>query len=101
MLANSQPLLIVLPAWWLYGEAVSARRTVGLAFGFAGLVLVALPGGGGGGGGLSLLAAAAITTGTLLARRIGGLDLVAVSAWHFVIGGGGAGRSRRHHRGRA
>ena len=87
VLANSQPLLIVLPAWWLYGEAVSARSTAGLAFGFAGLALVALPGGGGGGSGLSLLAAAAITTGTLLARRIGRLDLVAVSALHFVLGG--------------
>ncbi len=87
VLANAQPLLILLPAWWLYGEAVSVRTAVALAVGFAGLVIVALPGGGGAGAGLSLLAAASITTGTLLARRIGGLDVVAVSAWHFLIGG--------------
>ena len=87
VLANAQPLLILLPAWWLYAEAISVRTAVALAVGFAGLVIVALPGGGGAGAGLSLLAAASITTGTLLARRIGGLDVVAVSAWHFLIGG--------------
>ena len=87
VLANAQPLLILLPAWWLYGERVSARAAVPLAGGFAGLVLVALPGGGGRGAWLSLLAAAGITGGTLLSRRLGGLDLVMVSAWHFVIGG--------------
>jgi len=87
VLANAQPLLILLPAWWLYGEAVSVRTTVALVVGFAGLVVVALPGGGGSGAGLSLLAAASITTGTLLARRLGGLDVVAVSAWHFLLGG--------------
>ncbi len=87
VLANAQPLLILLPAWWLYGEVVSVRTAVALALGFAGLVIVAVPGGGGAGAGLSLLAAASITTGTLLARRIGGLDVVAVSAWHFLIGG--------------
>lgn len=87
VLANAQPLLILLPAWWLYGEAMSVRTTIALVVGFAGLVVVALPGGGGSGAGLSLLAAASITTGTLLARRLGGLDVVAVSAWHFLLGG--------------
>ena len=87
VLANAQPLLILLPAWWLYGEAVSVRTAIALAVGFAGLVVVALPGGGGAGAGLSLLAAVSITAGTLLARRIGGVDVVAVSAWHFLIGG--------------
>ena len=87
VLANAQPLLILLPAWWLYGEAVSVRTAIALAVGFAGLVVVALPGGGGAGAGLSLLAAVSITAGTLLARRIGGIDVVAVSAWHFLIGG--------------
>ena len=87
VLANAQPLLIVLPAWWLYGEAVSPRTAAALGLGFAGLVIVALPGGGGNGAGLSLLSATAITSGTLLARRIGDLDVVAVSGWHFFIGG--------------
>lgn len=88
VLANAQPLLILLPAWLLYGEAVTPRLTIALVVGFAGLLVVAVPGGGGGGAGLSIVAAAAITAGTLLARRVGHLDLVMVSAWHFLIGGG-------------
>lgn len=87
VLANAQPLLILLPAWWFYGEAVSARTAVALAVGFAGLLLVGLSGGGGSGAALSLLAAAGITGGTLLARRLAGADLLVVSGWHFVIGG--------------
>ncbi|HEY3547351.1 MAG TPA: DMT family transporter [Propionicimonas sp.] len=88
VLSNAQPLLILLPASWLYGEKVTPRTSVALAVGFAGLLVVALPGGGGRGALLSLLAAAAITGGTLLARRLGDLDVVVVSAWHFLIGGG-------------
>ena len=87
VLANAQPLLIVLPAWWLYGERVESRTVTGLALGFVGLLVVAVPGGGGTGAGLSLLAAAAITAGTLLARRLAHLDLVTTTAWHFVVGG--------------
>lgn len=89
VLANAQPLLILLPAWWLYREPVSVRTFGALAVGFTGLVVVAGPGGGGSGAALSLLAAAAITAGTLLARRAGHLDLVMVSGWHFVLGGVG------------
>ena len=87
VLANAQPLLILLPAWWLYGERVGARTALALAVGFSGLLLVAVPGGGGAGAWLSVLAAAAVTTGTLLARRLGGFDVVMVSGWHFLIGG--------------
>ena len=89
VLANAQPLLILLPAWWLYREPVSARTAVALAVGFAGLIIVAGPAGGGSGAALSLLAAAAITAGTLLARRTGHLDVVMVSGWHFLLGGAG------------
>ena len=87
VLANAQPLLVLLPAWWLYGERVSPRTVVALAAGFAGLATVAGPGGGGRGALLSLLAAAGITAGTLLARRTGHLDVVMVSGWHFLLGG--------------
>ncbi|HEY3409171.1 MAG TPA: DMT family transporter [Propionicimonas sp.] len=87
VLANAQPLLILLPAWWLYGERVAARTAIALVIGFAGLVVVALPGGGGSGAGLSLLAAAAITGGTLLSRRLQGMDLIVATAWHLLIGG--------------
>lgn len=87
VLANAQPLLILLPAWWLYGERVDTGTAAGMAVGFAGLLIVAIPGGGGTGAGLSLASAAAITAGTLLARRLGGLDLVTAGGWHFLIGG--------------
>ncbi|MHB1064080.1 MAG: DMT family transporter [Georgenia sp.] len=89
VLANAQPLLILLPAWWLFGERLSIRTAAALGVGFAGLLLVALPGGGGSGAALSLLAAAAVTAGTLLSRRLGGLDLVVATAWHLLIGGAG------------
>lgn len=89
VLANAQPLLILLPAWWLYGERPTRATTVALVVGFAGLVAVALPGGGGSGAALALLAAAAITGGTLLARRLGDLDVLVASGWHFVLGGVG------------
>jgi probable blue pigment (indigoidine) exporter len=89
VLANAQPLLILLPAWWLYREPISRRTAFALVVGFAGLVVVAGPGGGGTGAALSLVSAVAITAGTLLARRAGHLDVVMVSGWHFVIGGAG------------
>lgn len=81
--------LILLPAWWLYGERLSPRTSAALVVGFAGLVVVALPGGGGGGAGLSLLSAAAVTAGTLLSRRLTGLDLVTAAAWHLLMGAAG------------
>ena len=87
VLANAQPLLILLPAWWLYGESIAPRTAVALAAGFAGLLVVAIPGGGGRGAVLSIASAAAITVGTLLARRLEGLDVIAASGWHFLIGG--------------
>ncbi len=87
VLANAQPLLILLPAWWLYGERVTGRTALSLAVGFAGLLVVAVPGGGGSGALLSIVAAVAITAGTLLTRRLAGLDLVQAAGWHFVIGG--------------
>lgn len=57
------------------------------ARGFAGLLVVGWGSGGGTGAWLSLLAAAAVTAGTLPARALPGADLVAASAWHFLIGG--------------
>ncbi len=87
VLANAQPLLILLPAWWLFGERITARTGMALLVGTGGLMVVALPGGGGSGALLSLLAAAAVTTGTLMVRGLTGLDVVVTSAAHFLVGG--------------
>lgn len=87
VLANAQPVLILLPAWWLFRERITIRAAVALAVGFIGLLLVSVPGGGGSGALLSLVAAAAVTTGTLMVRRLAGLDVVVVSAAHFLVGG--------------
>jgi probable blue pigment (indigoidine) exporter len=87
VLSNAQPLLILLPAWWLYGERVSVRAGIALVAGFGGLLVVAIPGGGGQGALLSLLAAAAVTAGTLMVRHLGDVDVVVASAAHFLIGG--------------
>lgn len=84
---NGQPLLILLPAWWLFGERVSWRTGFALVVGFGGLLVVAVPGGGGRGALLSLLAAVAVTAGTLMARRLGDVDVVVVSAAHLMFGG--------------
>ena len=87
VLANAAPLLIVLPAWALYHERPRTTVLVGLAVGYVGLVVTALPAGGGRGAVLSLGAAAAITVGTLLSRRLTGVDVIQLSAWQFLIGG--------------
>jgi probable blue pigment (indigoidine) exporter len=87
VLANAQPLLILLPAWWLFGERITARAGVALGAGFTGLLVVSVPGGGGSGALLSLVAAGAVTAGTLMVRSLGGLDVVVLSAAHFLIGG--------------
>ncbi len=87
VLANAQPLLILLPGWVLFGERVSARAGAALVVGFGGLLVVAVPGGGGSGAVLSLLAASAVTAGTLMARRLGGVDVVVLSAAHLLFGG--------------
>ena len=87
MLSNAQPLLIILPAWVLYRERPDLRTIAGMLVGFAGLFAVAIPGGLGGGAVLALGAAVFTTAGTLIARRLTGVDLVMLSAWQFLLGG--------------
>jgi probable blue pigment (indigoidine) exporter len=87
VLVNAQPLLIVLPAWVLYQERPRPGTVVALMIGFAGLGIAASTGGLGGGALLSLGAAAAITAGTLLARRLVGVDVVMLAGWQLLAGG--------------
>ncbi len=87
VLGNAQALLVVLPAWWLFGERPRLAEIAGVATGFGGLMLVAGSAGGGRGAWLALLAAAAIAAGALLARRLDAVDVVVVGAGQFLIGG--------------
>jgi probable blue pigment (indigoidine) exporter len=87
VLANAQALLVVLPAWWLFGERVRAGELAGVALGFGGLVLVAAPSGAGRGAWLALLAAVGITAGALLARLLADIDVLVLGAWQFLVGG--------------
>ncbi|MBA3744607.1 MAG: DMT family transporter [Sporichthya sp.] len=57
VLANAQPLLIVLPAWAFYHERPGSRALTGLMIGFVGLIVTATPGGTTGDGALLSLAA--------------------------------------------
>lgn len=86
ILANGQPLLILLPAWWLYREKPAAATIAAMLIGFTGLLLIVIPNGFGVGALLSITSAAAVTVGTLLARRIG-VEPLALAAWQFLIGG--------------
>ncbi|SDH47145.1 EamA-like transporter family protein [Arthrobacter subterraneus] len=86
VLANAQPLLIVLPAWWIYKERISPRTLAAVGVGFAGLLAVAAPGGAGTGAWLSLTSALAITAGTLISRQLKS-NVLPVIGWHFVVGG--------------
>lgn len=87
VLANAQPLLVVLPAWWLFGERPRLAEVAGVALGFGGLLVIAAPSGGGRGAGLALLAAVGIATGALLARRLAHVDVLVLGVWQFLLGG--------------
>ncbi len=86
VLASAEPLLILLPAWWFYREAISVRTFIPMAIGFTGLLAVAVPGGGGTGAWLSITAAVAITAGTLISRQVRS-DILPFIAWQFIVGG--------------
>ena len=87
VLANIQPVLILLPAWWLYRERPSLRSVAAMLTGLAGLLLIVLPAGAGTGAWLSLTAAAAVTAGTLISRAVRA-DPFLVATVQLLLGGG-------------
>ena len=86
VLANAQPLLILLPAWVIFRERPTVRTLIAMGFGFVGLTFIAVPAGLGTGAWWALLSAGAVTIGTILARMIRAEPL-AVAAWQFAVGG--------------
>lgn len=86
VLANAQPLLILLPAWLFFRETPAWSTLAAMLLGFAGLLLIAIPSGFGTGAWLSLTSAAAVTVGTLIARVVDA-DPFVVVAWQLLIGG--------------
>ncbi|MBI4939559.1 MAG: DMT family transporter [Actinobacteria bacterium] len=87
VLANAQPLLVVLPAWMLYGERPWRWTLPALGVGAVGLVLTADPSASLAGSAAALLASVGLAVSTLFARRIGTADLLAVGGWQYVFGG--------------
>lgn len=86
VLANVQPILILLPAWWLYHERPSRTALVAILLGLAGLLLIVLPTGLGTGAWLSLSSAVAVTIGTLISRVVRA-DPFVVATTQLLIGG--------------
>jgi drug/metabolite transporter (DMT)-like permease len=117
VIIDSQPLTVALLAALLFGERVGGRAVVGLLIGVAGLLVLELPAPPGGveaaeaaavsawsalaspsAGSLSLwdrgewwmlLAAQAMAVGTVMVRWVLslGVDAVAATGWHLVLGG--------------
>ena len=86
VLANVQPILILLPAWWLYRERPSRIVVVAMVLGLAGLLTIVIPSGLGTGVWLALTSAAAVTVGTLIGRVVRA-DPFVVAAAQLLIGG--------------
>lgn len=91
VVAGTQPLLLALAGWALFAERMAMRTILGLAVATAGLMLVATAASGPtslDGLALAFLAAAAPAIGTVLMRRLApSVDLLAVTAAQFLIGG--------------
>lgn len=86
VLANAQPILILLPAWWLYRERPSTSAVAAIVVGSVGLLIIVLPSGLGTGAWLSLTSAAATTAGTLIGRVVRA-DPRFVATGQLLIGG--------------
>lgn len=86
VLANAQPILILLPAWWLYRERPTPSAIAAIAIGVAGLLVIVLPAGLGSGAWIALTSAAATTAGTLISRIVQA-DPRFVAAAQLLIGG--------------
>lgn len=92
LIVGLQPMLTALLAGPALGERILPRHWTGLAVGFAGVVIVVLPGLAGKAAGIDaatlaacLVAVAAMSAGTVWQKRfVGGLDLVTGTLWQYL-----------------
>ncbi len=95
VLANAQPLIAAGLAYFVLRERLGPRRRVGLLLGFAGIVLIALPGFGSEnanstpiGVGYVFLGALGVAMSNVLLKRLAGrVDLLMATGWQFILGG--------------
>lgn len=95
VLANAQPLIAAGLAYVILNEWLGPRRRVGLLLGFAGILLIALPGFGPEnanssplGVGFVLLGAVGVAIGNVLLKRLAGqVDMLMATGWQFILGG--------------
>lgn len=94
VLSNAQPLIAAGLAYLALHEQLGPRRRLGLVLGFAGIVVVGLPGLGTGssslpGVGFVLLGALGVAVGNVLLKHLAGrVDPLMATGWQFVLGGG-------------
>ncbi len=92
VIANTQPLIAAVLAFWCLNEHLTARQRWGLAAGFGGIILVATPGLSAPGPQLLgmlliLVAAAGIAVSNVALKRLAGrVDILRAMGWQLVIG---------------
>lgn len=95
VLANMQPLVAAVLAFFLLGERLRRSSLLGLLTGFFGIVLTALPGfsvqatsSGSAGVGYVLLGALGVAVGNILLKRIARqVNSLMATGWQFILGG--------------
>lgn len=94
VLANAQPLVAAILAYFILRERLGPRRRFGLWLGFAGILLVATPGFGSGNANSTplgvtfvLMGAVGVAVGNVLLKHLAGqVDLLVATGGQFVLG---------------
>lgn len=92
VIANIQPLIAAVLAWWFLGEQLGTLQKFGLVTGFTGIVLIGLPGVSGTNSQLFgiafiLLAAVGIAVSNVVLKRLAGrVDILRAMGWQLIIG---------------
>lgn len=94
VLANIQPLVAAVLAFFILGERLGPRHRVGLSLGFAGILLVALPGFATdadstplSGIGYIFMGAVGVAVSNVLLKRLAGrVDSLMAAGWQFILG---------------